>query len=382
MKSKFFVSIFLFSVLLFSTISCCVGATVTKDNVFSDINEKISSDQESDEVSITTKKMQLVDRDMSLNWTIWNHMLGGKSAEEIAKVIYGKSDSASVTVLFSEMDRLGFPEYWKNKLQQTYSRDYSSENNNIGSLEPYNSGNNGKSKLTLNKGVIYDGSKVIGIWNGVQAYKINTKGKLVISPSYTNQVKEAINNGQTTNTKISTTITSKIVNFVNKVSSNKVVNSAVYSLSKIYTKTNKGTLAFKLITADITNNNFGAKKFTGSNVYISTNAIQNVLKENVSKKYTSRRNIQIKQLKSVVEKGNSILRVSNVKNNKWYFLTISKVSNKKVTLYDTKNSKKIGINSLTSYLKKNYKFSGTAITYNVKLGKTPNSKFLKDATGI
>lgn len=245
-----------------------------------------------------------------------------------------------------------------------------------------NSGTGNSDNLSLKKGVIYKNNKEVGFWDGKNAYTINSAGVIVISSSYTTQIKEAIAKGQIASSSISTTTTSKILNFLDKIGKNTVKNSAVDSLARIYTKADKRAIGFKLLTFELATGNLGKNKFVGNNVYISSNAIKCVLNDKVSKKYIGRKNIKLNSLKSVVGKGKSILRIKG-KDNKMHFIAISKVSNKKVTVYDnTKTNKKVAIGSLVSYLKKNYKFSGVAITYNLKVGKSPSSNILKGATGI
>ena len=258
----------------------------------------------------------------------------------------------------------------------------SNPNNNQNSNNPNNQNQGNSDKLSLNKGVIYKGNNVVGIWDGKYAYTLNSAGQLVKSSTYTSQVKQAIAKGQITSSKVGTTTTSKLVKFVNNIASNKITNSAVYALSKIYSKVNKGTIASKLLAAEITANNLGAKKFSGNNIYISANAIKSVLNKDVSKKYIARKNIKVNALKTVFAKGKSILVVKNIKSKKWHYIAVSKVANKKFTVYDNKNSKKVTIKSLTSFMKNKYKFSGVGITYNVKIGKTPNTAYLKALTGI
>jgi hypothetical protein len=241
-------------------------------------------------------------------------------------------------------------------------------------------GSGDSSSLSLKKGVIYKNNKVVGIWDGNNAYTLNSAGRFAVSSSYTNQVKQALDKGQITPSKISATSISRMTKFINNVASNRIVNSAVESTSKIYTRANKRTIAFKLIADDIANSNLG--KSHGNNRYISTNAIKNVLSKEVNKKYIARKNIKVSNLKSVLDKGRAVLRVKKA-DNRWYFISISKVSNKRVTVWDNKKSQRIAVNSLTSHFKKNkYRFSGVAITYNVKAGKVPTTNNLKVARGL
>lgn len=241
----------------------------------------------------------------------------------------------------------------------------------------------GNSSLSLKNGVIYKDNKAVGFWNGKNAYTLNSAGKLILSSSYTNQIKQAIDKGQIARSNIGTTTTSKIIKFVNNIASNKIKNSAVEAVSKIYTKVKKGTIATKLIAADIAAKNLGARKFSGNNIYLSTNAIKTVLNTDVSKKYIARKTVKANTLKTALKKGKAILRVKNLKSNKWQFIAISKLSNKKVTVFDKATKKTTNINSLPSYLKKKYKFSsGIAITFGVKVGKSPTLKLLKGSTGI
>ncbi|MDR2967104.1 MAG: hypothetical protein LBU74_04080 [Methanobacteriaceae archaeon] len=250
---------------------------------------------------------------------------------------------------------------------------------NPGGSNPGNGAGNSNT-LSLEKGVIYKGKNPVGIWDGKDAYVLSS-GKLVKSPSYTSQVKQGIAKGQIKSSQIGTTSTSKIIKFVNNIASNKVTSSAVNALSKVYTKVNKGTIASKLIAAEIAANNLGASKFRGNNIILSTNAIKTVLNKDVSTKYIARKNVKVNTLNSALTKGKAILRIKNLKDSKWRYITVSKVSSKKVTVYDNKKSQKVAISSLTSYMKKRYTFSGVAITYNVKIGKTPSTANLKTATG-
>ncbi|MCL2114674.1 MAG: hypothetical protein FWH29_00455 [Methanobrevibacter sp.] len=280
----------------------------------------------------------------------------GSTATTLAHWLYDSADNTAISKLYTEMRRLDFTD---EDISQISS--------------------NG---LSLKRGAIYEKNSAIGIWDGKNAYTLNSAGKLAKSSSYTRQVKQALAIGQTRSSKVSLTAGSKIFKFVNNVASNKVVNSAVNSLSRLYTKTNKGSLALKLLAADISTNNLGSKKFSGKNAYISSNAISSVLNWEVSKRYIARKNIKANTLKTALAKGKAILRVKG-SDNKLHFIAISKVSNKKVTVYDNKKSEKVAVNSLTSYLnRKKFRFSGVAITYNVKIGKSPSVNNLKSAIGI
>lgn len=238
------------------------------------------------------------------------------------------------------------------------------------------------STISLKKGVIYEDKKSIGVWDGKSAYVLNSAGKLVKSTSYTTQTRDAIGSGKIISSKLSTKDTSKIVKFTNNVVSGKILSSAAYSLSRILTNHKKGTLAFRALSYDIAIGNFNNKRFSKFNIYISTNAVKKVLNEYGSNKYIGRKSISVNGLKSASKKGATILRTKS-KDNKWRFITISKLSKGKVTVFDNKKSNKVSINSIKSYLKKNYKsVSGTAITFAVKIGKTPNTKHLNSALGI
>jgi len=249
--------------------------------------------------------------------------------------------------------------------------------NNPGGNNP--GGNNtGANKISLEKGVIYKGKNPVGIWDGKDAYVLSS-GKLVKSSSYTKQIKQAIASGQFTSSAVTTTRTASIVKFVNNVQSKKITNSAVNALSRIYKKVSRGTIAYKLISAEIKANNLGPRKFVGNNILISTNAIRTVLRNDVSTKYIARKSVKVNTLRTALAKGPAILRVNK---NKSQFITISKTSNKRVTLFENNKSQKVAINSLASTLtKKKYKFSGMAITFNVKVGKSATVANQKAATG-
>ncbi|MDR2966719.1 MAG: hypothetical protein LBU74_02080 [Methanobacteriaceae archaeon] len=345
MKSRFFI-IFLIVVLFFSSLGACLAY---------DNSQNESSNSQGYIVESKAKTSQdTLDKEIIAGLIA----LGNNPTTIAINRGYG-DDNAAISKLYSEMRRLGFTEDQIAQLAQL--------------------GSNG---LFLKKGVIYKNNKAIGLWTGTDAYTLNSAGKLVKSSSSTKQVKEAITIGQTLSSKQSLSTTSKIVKFVNNVASNKVINSGVYSLANVYTKANKGSLALKLLAADIITNNLGVKKFTGSNVYISTNAIKSVLNDEFSKKFIARKSIKVSSLKTALAKGKAILQVKK-QDNKWHFISISKVSSKKVTVYDNKKSQKVAISSLTPYLSKNkYRFSGVAITYNVKIGQTPSTANLKAAIGI
>jgi len=332
MKSRYFFTIFVIAALLF----CCLGTV--KNVAASDSNAT---------------------QDARNKETIAGLIALNSSDRTIAATIYDSADNAAVSKLYSDLRRLKFSENQIYQLAQ-----------------------NSANGVSLKKGTIYEKNKAVGIWNGKNAYVLNSAGKLTINRSYNTKIKKSIAIGQTISTKVSVTTTSKLVKFVNNVASNKVTNSAVYSLSRVYTKTNRGSLALKLVAADIAASNLGAKKFSGNNVYISSNAIKTVLNGEVSKKYIARKNIKVNTLKTALTKGKAILRVKG-QDKKFHFIAISKVSNKKVRVYANKNSQKVALSSLTSYLnKKKFKFSGLAITYNVKIGKTPSTANLKAAIGI
>jgi hypothetical protein len=326
MKSRNFITIFVITVLFF----CCLG---TVKNVAAVESANATQDE-------LNKK------------TIAGLLPLNISAKTIALTLY----DGNVSELYSEMRRLGFTE---DQIVQISA--------------------NG---LNLKKGAIYEKSKAVGIWNGKDAYILNSAGKLVINRSYATKVKRAITSSQTLSSNVSIATTSKIVKFVNNIASNKVINSAVYSLSRVYTKTNRGSLALKLLAADITTNNLGAKKFSGNNIFISSNAITTVLKGELSKKYIAKKDVKVNTLNSVLSMSKAILRIKN-KDNKWQFIAISKISNKKVTVYENNKNQKIVVSSLTPYLKnKKFKFSGVAIAYNMKIGNTPSTANLKAAIGI
>jgi hypothetical protein len=374
MKSKNLLSILIFFVLFFSAISICSAAQENDKTL-----EPSEVKQESKSLEVTTKPS-----DKYTTWYIYNMILGYRTTAEIANGLYGKYDLEHNHKVISEMERLEFPRMYINRALKTVNSTSLPPATEDSLYYPNNntaSSDNVNDSFSLNKGVIYIGSKSVGIWNGKDAYTLNSAGKLVKSSSYTVHVNQAITNNQTKNTTISSTATFKIVKFVNNVASNKVVNSAVYSLARLDIKQNKSTLSFKLLTNDIINSNLGAKEFTKNNVYLSTNALKNVLNNDVSKKYIARRNVKVNNLKNILSKGKAVLRVKNIKDNTWKYIAISKVSNKKVTVYDNKKSQKIDVKSLVSHMKK-YKFSGVAITYNVKAGKTPSNTYLKGVTGI
>jgi len=332
MKSRYFLTIFFILVLSFSCLST--------------INSVAASDSNSTQ-EFPSKE------------TIAGLIDLGVSDKTLALHCYGNSSNSAISKLYTDLRQIGFKENQISKLSQ-----------------------NSDNGLSLKKGAIYEKNKAIGIWNGKDAYTLNSAGKLVISKSYTSKVKKSIAIGQTLSTKVSTSTTTKTVKFVNNVASNKVTNSAVYSLSRVYTQTNRGSLALKLLAADIATGNLGAKKFSGSNVYISTNAIVTVLNGEVSKKYIANKEVKQNTLKSALEKGKAILRIKGA-DNKFHFIAISKVSNQKVTVYDNKNKQSIAINSLSSYLtKKKFKFSGVAITFNEKIGNTPSTDYLKATIGV
>lgn len=292
-----------------------------------------------------------------------------KRAEE-AKSKGGSAFEDAKTGLVTGMTQLGFSD---REIETTLA--------NIGKRGG-NSSSNLETMVSLKKGIIYNGKNPIGVWDGNSAYVLNSAGKLVKNTDYTNNLKNAIKSGKIPLSNLATNVTSKIVKFTNNIQSGKVLNSGAYSLSRILTKDKKGTLIFRALSVDIANGKFNSKRFSKDNIYISTNALKKVLNDYSSTKYIARKSVSVSELKSASKKGKTILRVKS-KDKKWHFITISKVSNGKVTVYDNKKSKKISDSSLKSYLKKYYKFtSGTAITYSVKIGKTPNIKHLNDAIGI
>ena len=364
MKSGYFFTFLLITVLFCACLTTAknVDAVMemeSKDFEVFDIKREGSeniSGSNGNGITIEKRAKEASSNDDQLNKGIIEELMRlGCSATTIASALYDGNNNAAISKLYSEMRRLGFSE------------------DQISSIS-----SNG---LSLKKGAIYTNNKAIGIWNGKDAYILNSKGNLVKSSSYTKQVKQAIAIRQTRSSNVSITTTNRIIKFVDNIASNKLENSAVNSLSRIHTKAKKGTLALKLLAADIATSNLGAKKFTRNNVFISSDAIKSVLNTDFSRKYIARKDVKVDTLRTALAKGKAILRIRG-NNNQWGFIAISKVSKKSVTVYENKKSQKVAISSLSSHLNRKYRFSGVAITYNVKIGKTPSNANLKAATGI
>ena len=165
---------------------------------------------------------------------ITNMINGGYSATSIANNIIGKVDSAAVSQLITEMRRLGFTEQQINYVWTSPGGGgYTGGNNNgNGSGNNNSSGNNNGGNanqvmddptVTVKKGVIYNaGGKAFGLWDGKEAYVINSKGKLVKNASWTKKIINKYKALQSKDpkiklTKVDSKILSKVISFVKSV---------------------------------------------------------------------------------------------------------------------------------------------------------------------
>ena len=111
-------------------------------------------------------------------------------AATISSSMYGSPDSASIAKVLSEMQRLGFT-------QQQIAQFSATINNGTNTWNRSNTtnGNNGLNAsghplVTVTKGIMYnEKGRTFGIWDGKDAYVINSKKKLVKNASWTKTIK-------------------------------------------------------------------------------------------------------------------------------------------------------------------------------------------------